>query len=129
MDDPQFIRTPNGEELVVLSRRDYDSLVETLAEAEEELADIAALDGRKADIAAALVPPLPAAVSALLMQGHRRLTALTLWRGLTAAELAQRAGIIEQSLAGFESGVCAPDSAAATRLAAVLDVPVAWFSP
>lgn len=46
MGKPQIITTSNGEELVVLTKADYEALVD----AAEELADIAALDSAKADV-------------------------------------------------------------------------------
>lgn len=69
MDEPQIIRTASGEDLVVLSRSEYQSLVEALAE--EEQADIAVLDQRRAELAATSVPDLPPDVSALPLKGCR----------------------------------------------------------
>ena len=51
MDEPQIIKSPSGDVHVVLPRQQYDALVNALAEAEEELADIATLDARKAEMA------------------------------------------------------------------------------
>ena len=39
MDEPQIIKSPGYDELVVLPRGKYDALIEALAEAVEELAD------------------------------------------------------------------------------------------
>lgn len=109
MDEPQIIRTAGGEELVVLSRAEYESLVEALAEAEEELADIAVLDRRKAELAASSTPHLPAEVSALLLKGHRRLAALSIWRGLEVGALAAKAGLSAARIADLEAGKVAAD--------------------
>lgn len=46
MGKPQIITASNGEELVVLTRPEYEALLE----AAEELADIAALDAAMSDI-------------------------------------------------------------------------------
>ena len=129
MDDPQIIKTPSGEELVVLPRGDYDALLGALADAKEELADIAVLDKRLAEMAALSVPNLPEPVSALLLEGHRLLAALRIWRGLTPAELAQRASITEDVVAGYESGSNFPDATSVPGLAKALDVPEAWIAP
>jgi hypothetical protein len=51
MTEPQIIRTPSGEELVVLTRADYDALL-AAAEMHEDLGDVAIYDARKADLAA-----------------------------------------------------------------------------
>jgi PHD/YefM family antitoxin component YafN of YafNO toxin-antitoxin module len=45
MGKPQIITASNGEELVVVTRAEYEALVD----AAEELADIAAYDAAKAD--------------------------------------------------------------------------------
>ena len=86
MDDPQIIKTPSGDELVVLPRKDYDAMVEALAEAEEELADISVLDRRKQERAASSVPDLPADLSKFLLQGHSLLAAIRTWRAVTLSD-------------------------------------------
>ena len=60
----QMIITPMGEELVLLSRVEYDRLAALATEAEEDAADVAAYDAAMAAIAAGREGPLPAA-------GHR----------------------------------------------------------
>jgi len=129
IDEPQIIRTPGGEELVVLSRKEYDSLIEALAEAEEELADIAVLDQRKAEFASSTVPNLPPEVSALLLKGHRRLAAIRIWRGLEPDALAGKAGIGLAELSDLEVGKSKPDPAIVTQLAEALECPVSWIEP
>lgn len=52
MNGPQIIRTPNGEELVVLPRADYEALVERAERADEDADDVAIYDARKAGLAA-----------------------------------------------------------------------------
>ena len=47
MNEPQIIRTAAGEELVVLSRAEYDALVAAADEATEDEEDIAIYDARK----------------------------------------------------------------------------------
>lgn len=44
MTNAQTIKTPAGDEMVVLPRADYDALLARLAELEEDMADIAAYD-------------------------------------------------------------------------------------
>lgn len=61
MGRPQIITASNGEELVVLTRAEYEVLVE----AAEELADIAAFDAAKADTEGS--KPLTADESARLL--------------------------------------------------------------
>lgn len=126
MGDPQFIRTPSGEELVVLTRADYDALLEALAEAEEDAADLAVYDARKAE----LTTPddlLPATVSAALLRGARLLEALRDWRGMTQTRLAEATGLAQGYLSDLERGrrQGTPDTLA--RIATALDVPAKWL--
>ena len=41
MDEPQFIKTPNGDDLVVLTKADYEELIRIAEEAAEDAADVA----------------------------------------------------------------------------------------
>jgi PHD/YefM family antitoxin component YafN of YafNO toxin-antitoxin module len=56
---PQIIRTPHGEELVVLPRADYEALVERADHEAEDAEDVAIYDARKAELAAGggILPP------------------------------------------------------------------------
>jgi hypothetical protein len=70
MTAPQIIRTPNGEELVVLPRADYEALVERADREAEDADDVALYDARKAELAAGggvLPPEVSAAI--LPLQG------------------------------------------------------------
>lgn len=126
MGEPQFIRTPSGEELVVLTRADYDALVEALAEAEEDAADLAVYDARKADLAGS-GDALPLPVSAAILRGARLLEALRDWRGVTQTRLAEATGLAQGYLSDLERGrrQGTPDTLA--RIAAALDVPANWL--
>ena len=129
MDDPQIIKTPSGDELVVLPRKDYDAMVEALAEAEEELADISVLDRRKQERAASSVPDLPADLSKLLLQGRSLPAASRTWRAVTLSDLAANLAISESLLASIESGRKRGDTLLMKKLAKALDVPVEWIAP
>ena len=127
MDDPQFIKSADGEDLVVLTRKDYDTLIEALAEAEEDLADIAIADQCLADLAQGKAEPLPAEVSRLILDGHRRLRALRKWRGFSVAQLAGKSGVAEAVINALELDGTGPTSADSASLATALDVPVSWI--
>ena len=133
MDDPQItpqiVKSQSGGELVVLNRSEYDTLIEAFADAQEELADIAILDQRLGVNAASAVPPLPAGIAQLLLQGKRRRAALRTWRNLSEAELAHRAQVTVEVLSSFERGAGTPDTDVTQRNARALDVPTAWFVP
>ena len=68
MSQPQIIRAPNGEELVVLPRAEYEALVERADREAEDAEDVAIYDARKAELAAGGVV-LPPEVSAAILQG------------------------------------------------------------
>ncbi len=68
MTEPQIIRTPGGEELVVLPRAEYVALLERADHEAEDADDIAIYDARKAELAAGDVV-LPPEISPALLRG------------------------------------------------------------
>ena len=126
MNKPQFIKTPNGEDLVILSRADYEALTQAAAEAEEEAADIAIYDARKADRAGS--EPLPAEVSRAMLGGASLLKALRLWRDVGQVKLASDIGVLSQGyISDLESGRRQMTGEIARRIATALDVPESWL--
>jgi DNA-binding XRE family transcriptional regulator len=125
MNAPQIIKTPAGEELVVLPKADYEALVHAADEAMEDAADIAIYDARKADPVAAA--PLPADISMAILRGESRLRAVRKWRGLTQSELANRAGLTQGFLSDLESHRRTASADTAERLAGALEVTVSWI--
>jgi hypothetical protein len=127
MTTAQIIRTPAGEELVVLSKAEYDALVERADHDDEDAGDVALYDARKAELASA-GGVLPPAVSAAVLRGESRLKAIRRWRNKTQTYLQSRTGIGQGYLSDLENGrrVGTPETLA--KLADVLDVPVAWIS-
>jgi antitoxin component HigA of HigAB toxin-antitoxin module len=121
----QIIKTPNGEEMVLLSRAEYDGLLEALAEAEEDLADIAAYDAAMADPLGS--EPLPAEVSRHILKGASLLKALRLWRQLGQVELATSVDLSQGFLSDLENRKRKLTSDVAQKLATALDVPVHWL--
>ena len=118
----QIIKTDSGEELVVLSRRDYDALLARLGDEEAEdrmTVSIAAEQRAEAS--------LPEPVSAAVLRGEGLLRSLRGWRGLTQVQLAEAAEIGQSFLSELESRVKTPSADTAARLARALDVPVGWI--
>ncbi|MGP0059281.1 MAG: helix-turn-helix domain-containing protein [Beijerinckiaceae bacterium] len=128
MAGPQIIVTPNGEELVVLSRAEYDALVESAAEAEEDVADVAIYDARKAELAADRTSLLPAEVSTALMRGETLLKALRKWRKLSQIELAAATGLGQGYLSDLESGRRRGTSETLAKITTALDIDPNWLS-
>jgi MoxR-like ATPase len=86
MSEPQIIRTPSGEELVVLPRAEYEALLERADHEAEDAADVTIYDARKAEFAAGGVV-LPPEVSAALLRGESRLRVIRSWRDETQLHL------------------------------------------
>lgn len=118
----QHIRTPAGEELVILPLAEYQALI-AAAEADEDAEDVAAYDAARAALAAGADRTLPAEVSAHILKGASRLTAWRKHRGLTQQALAAAADVGQGYLSQIENGQKAPAPETVARLAAALDVP------
>jgi DNA-binding XRE family transcriptional regulator len=126
----QIIRTPGGEELVVLPRADYEALLAGAAtggEDDEDAADVAVFDARMAELAAGRDALLPPEVSAALLRGSSLVRALRDWRGIRQQELATRAGLGQGYLSDIERGRTQGSPEARENIAHALDVPVAWL--
>ena len=128
MNGPQIIRTPNGEELVILAKAEYDAMVEALAEIEEDAADVAAYDAAMMEITGDAHALLPEPVSAALTAGDGLLKALRKWRGLNQTELAEKVGVAQGYISDLEANrrQGAPETIA--RIAAALDIPEIWLA-
>lgn len=126
MNEPQIIRTPGGEELVILSRAEYDALLARAEEAAEDEDDVAIYDARKAELTAG-GETLPAEVSALILRGNRLLAAIRKWRGLTQLHVNFKTDISQGYLSDLESGRRAGSRETLELLAKCYDVPVSWL--
>ena len=118
----QTLTTESGDELVVLSRRDYDALLARCGDedAEDRMTLILAAEGRAE-------APLPEAVSAAILKGDSVLKALRNWRGLTQVQLAEAAGIGQGFLSELEARMKTGSAETLAKLAQRLDVPVGWL--
>ncbi|MEQ1695533.1 MAG: helix-turn-helix transcriptional regulator [Hyphomicrobiaceae bacterium] len=96
---------------------------ETIAEDEEDPADIAMYDARKGEAS----PHLPPEVSALMLRGDSLLKAVRNWRGLTQQMIEQKTGIGQGYLSDLESGRRKGTHETLVKLSEVLDVPREWF--
>lgn len=116
----QTITTDGGEELVVLTRADYDALVAAAEAAgeDEDAADVAAFDAAMA----AGVEALPQAVSDRILRGDSRLTAWRKYRGHSQVQLAALAGLSQSYLSQLENGVRDGDPETLANIAAALDI-------
>jgi DNA-binding XRE family transcriptional regulator len=112
----QFIKTPGGEELAVLSREDFEDLIDArdAALAKREIAAGRMETFCEAETAEYLAAPSP----------------LAFWRkrsGLTQAALADAAGISQAYLAQIEAGDRIGTVDTCHKLAKALDVPLQYL--
>jgi hypothetical protein len=127
MSEPQIIRTPSGEELVVLPRAEYEALLERAHHETEDAEDVAIYDARKAELATSGVV-LPPEVSAAILRGDSRLKAIRNWRNETQLHLNFLTGISQGYLSDLESGRRTGTPETIAKLAEALNVPVEWLS-
>ena len=127
MSAPQIIRTPGGEELVVLPLAEHEALLERADQEAEDADDVAIYDARKSELAAGGVV-LPAEASAAILRGESRLKAVRNWRGETQLHLSFKANIGQGYLSDLESGRRMGTPETIAKLARALNVPVEWLS-
>jgi DNA-binding XRE family transcriptional regulator len=93
-------RTPNGDEMVILPRAEYDQLVE----ASEMAQDVAALDRFKAQLASGDEERVPAEFVNRILDGENPLRVWRQYRKMSARKLAAEAGISAAYLSEIETG-------------------------
>ena len=101
---PQTIHSPSGDELVVLTRAEYDALSSAAAATLEEADDIAIFDARVADLTAGRDARLPPEVTTAMLRGNSLLRALRRWKGMKQLDLALGAKLVQGYVSDLESG-------------------------
>ena len=92
-----------GAEMVLLTRAEFEAMMEIVVEAEEDAADAEIFRERKAALDAGYTVVLPAEVSARVLKGEGLLRSLRNWRGMTQAEVAEKAGLTQGYLSDLEA--------------------------
>lgn len=123
----QTFTTPAGDELVVLTRADYELLLDRAsANDDEEDAELIALaDARMADPMSS--DRLPPEVSRLLLGGASLLKALREWRQIGQVRLAALVGTSQGFISDVENGRRTMTTDIRSKLAAALDIPENWL--
>ncbi|MBV9566891.1 MAG: helix-turn-helix transcriptional regulator [Hyphomicrobiales bacterium] len=124
----KFITTPAGEELVILSRADYDALCSGAGDDIEDAADAALYAERKAALEAGLDEKLPPEVSAAMLRGDTLLRAIRRWRGMTQLEIAYRTDLAQGYISDIETGRKSGTPETLAALARALKIDKAWLS-
>jgi DNA-binding XRE family transcriptional regulator len=120
MNKPQIIQSPSGEEMVVISRAEYEALLSAAEDAE----DVLMAERSLARIAAGEVELIPASEVDAYLDAP---TPLAFWRkkrGLTQAALAKTVGVTQAYLSEVESGKKEARIGVLKNLAAALKVTV-----
>lgn len=103
MNTPVSFITPNGEEMVVLSRNDYELLLRQ-SELVDELEDLLAVKAYEARVRAGEDERVPAEFVDRLIDGESPLRVWRDFRGLSAKDLAAAAGISAAYISEIETG-------------------------
>lgn len=96
----QTITGPDGGELVVLPKPEFERLVA----AAEDRADMAATARAEARLAAGEDELVPEEIADRLLAGHNPIRVWRRYRGLTQAALANAAGVPQSEISAIESG-------------------------
>jgi ribosome-binding protein aMBF1 (putative translation factor) len=127
---PQFIKT-EGEELVVLPRRDYEALVKRAKKVPNEDEKIARIV-KKSDeaLAAGDEIELPSKVAEAIARGENPLRIIREWRGMTQVYLGEtKTNVGQSTISALESGSRRGTTAVWKQLARVLGVPMDILIP
>jgi len=124
MAKPQIIHTA-GEDLVVITRSDYETLLARAGdEAAEDAATARIVDATSVKIVRGEDVALPTAVWEAIEGGENPVRAIRKWRGLTQNELGERAGLGQGFVADIEAGKKSGSAASLKAIAAALGVPL-----
>ncbi|HEX3653517.1 MAG TPA: helix-turn-helix transcriptional regulator [Rhizomicrobium sp.] len=103
---------------VTLARKDWNSIIEALEDADDRRSIIDA----RARRAAGMDDAFPVTVMKRLIAGENPVRVYREWRGMTATALAKAAKVAQPYLSAIETGSKPGSAAALKRIAALLDV-------
>lgn len=118
MSATQFLTTPDGTEMAVLTRARYDELIE----AEEELRDIVAAEAGTRSLAED--GGIPFDVERKIAMGQSGVYAWRAQRGLTQADLAEKVGVSQAAIAKIEARPGSGRDATLRKIAEALGAPL-----
>jgi DNA-binding XRE family transcriptional regulator len=121
----QGFKAPDGTEMVVLPRADYDAL----REAAEDVADAAAAARAEERLAAGEDELIPWEMSKRLSGGENPINVWRKYRGLTISGLAELAGISQPYLSEIEAGKREGTIKTLAALARALRLPLDDLAP
>ena len=101
MPHPQYIEPPGGEQMVILPRKDYEQLCETVEDADY----IRVYGEAKRRLSAGEDEMVPSEFADRILDGENPVRIWREYRGLSVKELAEKAKISMAYLAWIEGGV------------------------
>ncbi len=116
----QIIKTPQGEEMAVLPKADYDKLLEAF----EDREDIEAGRNFRAKLSAGEEELIPAEYVNRMIDGENKIKVWRDFRGMSAKALADAAGMSAPYLSQIESGAREGSLDALKKLAEALKVTI-----
>ena len=120
----QIIHT-DGEDLVVIPRRDYEALLARAGdEASEDAMTARIIEATDAKIARGEEVALPTGVWAAIESGEHPIRAIRKYRGLTQIDVAEQARLRQSYIADIEAGKKTGSAASLKAIAAALGVPL-----
>jgi DNA-binding XRE family transcriptional regulator len=120
----QFIHTPDGGDLAVLPRVDYDRLIALAAEAQEDAAASRIVRSSMRAIKEGREVILPKALADRLANGESPVRVIREWRDMMQGELAVAVGISQNYLSEIETGRRKGPAGLQKKFARALGVPV-----
>jgi DNA-binding XRE family transcriptional regulator len=120
----QFIHTPGGDDLAVLSRSDYDRLVALAAEAQEDAGASRIVRNSIRALKEGREVVLPKAVVDRLTNGDNPVRVIREWRDMIQGELAVAVGISQNYLSEIETGRRKGPAELQKKFARALGVPM-----
>jgi mRNA-degrading endonuclease RelE of RelBE toxin-antitoxin system len=126
---PQTIRSASGEELIVLTRAEFDALIADVADQLEDADDVAVFDERMAALQNGQDARLPAEVTAAMLSGDSLIRALRRWKGLTQTDLAERTKLAQGYISDLENHRKSGTNETLHAVTAALGIDPAWLLP
>ena len=129
MGEPQIIRTPTGDEMVVVPRAEYEALRAAAEEAREDAEDLTVAQSRWAEWNASGRLTTPPDVARMILDGSHVLDAFRNHRSLSIEDLATRAGVEPSCIRAIEARETDGDAQTMSRLADGLGIDRVWLMP
>lgn len=125
--NPQTIKSPSGEELVVLPKAEFDALLLAASDGIEDDDDVTVFDTRMADLNAGIDARLPAEVSAAMLRGDSLIRALRRWKDVTQLQIAVKTNLTQGYISDLDTGRKTGTPDTLRQIAEALDVDPAWL--